>query len=655
MQHLFRWAFIGTAASLVSFLLGVQPLSGQNLSAFAAEKNLNLQLVPPEKLPRNGTFWSLQRSNCPPLPFFAPYLREAESPVYLLDAQRNIFVVDDSAFDYVALFKEREEQRQLRLTAWELGLLSAEEYWAEEGGSPGPMAYSYGPEDLWIEIRGETNGFAYLTLHGTVYNEWYQLLSRTNLAQPYEWTLRDLLQGAFGTNQTDFAPVDIGDNANMYFRAQHAEGFVTIGSGPDAYEPTVIVPAGQTSLFTISASPFAENLTVYYRVSGIASNGVDYTNLTGVIIVPASAGTTNLYIQPLSDTLIEGSESVIVTLVQTNGYLIYPGYQAASLLIKDSSTRVFVQAEAPATAFEVDGPPGMAAQMRSLQLTRGDDLNQFPPLTVLYSMSGTASNGVDYTNLASSLTFTQDQQFATITIDPIADTLAEGIETVILSLVPTNTYLIDPDFGADTLTIADSSTTVEIVKQFDARNELPALTVSYQISGTANNGVDYTNLPGTVTIPAGLPSANIFIEPLYDGELEGDETVRLTLTHLSDGYLISTDTNFAAATVTIRDNMSSNLFQKVINLSGPIGIDYHQLSNSVIVSHSFIGNNFAQLYTNTLTTNVVVTNWSGVSGLSEEVKLFIVKQTANGFTNGEANRWGVQQSTHRGDQRARSG
>jgi len=47
-------------------------------------------------------------------------------------------------------------------------------------------------------------------------------------------------------------------------------------------------------------------------------------------------------------------------------------------------------------------------------------------LTVLYNMSGTAGNGVDYTNLGGSLTLAQDQKFATITISPIADTLAEG-------------------------------------------------------------------------------------------------------------------------------------------------------------------------------------------------------------------------------------
>jgi hypothetical protein len=61
-----------------------------------------LEPLPLEKLPQSGTFWSLQRTNFPPWPLFPPFLREAGAPVYLLDAQRGIFLVDDTAVDYQA-------------------------------------------------------------------------------------------------------------------------------------------------------------------------------------------------------------------------------------------------------------------------------------------------------------------------------------------------------------------------------------------------------------------------------------------------------------------------------------------------------------------------------------------------------------------------
>ena len=94
----------------------------------------------------------MQRTNCPPLPFYAPYLHDLNAPVYLLDAQRGIYLVDDSEVDYVVLYQQREAERALRKLEWENGLLSDEEYWLEESGSPGPMGASYGPEDLWLEI-----------------------------------------------------------------------------------------------------------------------------------------------------------------------------------------------------------------------------------------------------------------------------------------------------------------------------------------------------------------------------------------------------------------------------------------------------------------------------------------------------------------------
>ena len=55
------------------------------------------------------------------------------------------------------------------------------------------------------------------------------------------------------------------------------------------------------------------------------------------------------------------------------------------------------------------------------------------------------------------------------------------------------------------------------------------LTVSYSLSGTATNGVDYTTLPGTATIPAGSPRIQIIVDPIADGVVEGIETVGVSL------------------------------------------------------------------------------------------------------------------------------
>ncbi|MBH8578184.1 DUF4347 domain-containing protein [Nostocaceae cyanobacterium CENA369] len=86
-----------------------------------------------------------------------------------------------------------------------------------------------------------------------------------------------------------------------------------------------------------------------------------------------------------------------------------------------------------------------------------------------------------------------------------------------------------------------------------------ALAVKYTISGSANNGSDYTQLTGIAGIVAGQSFVDIAIAPVDDGTAEGSETVTLTLATGSD-YDI--DASQTSATVTIIDQFN------VINGSG---------------------------------------------------------------------------------------
>ena len=66
------------------------------------------------------------------------------------------------------------------------------------------------------------------------------------------------------------------------------------------------------------------------------------------------------------------------------------------------------------------------------------------------------------------------------------------------------------------------------VRRFGDTNA--SLTLSYQIGGTASNGVDYVALPGAVTIAAGERNALISVVPIDDGPPDVDKTVILALT-----------------------------------------------------------------------------------------------------------------------------
>jgi len=77
-----------------------------------------------------------------------------------------------------------------------------------------------------------------------------------------------------------------------------------------------------------------------------------------------------------------------------------------------------------------------------------------------------------------------------------------------------------------------------------------ALTVSLAISGVAKNGVDYTTIPATATIPVGAASVRINVRSINDSIIERLEDVTLTLA-ANKAYTIASP---AAGTVWIYDN-----------------------------------------------------------------------------------------------------
>lgn len=99
-----------------------------------------------------------------------------------------------------------------------------------------------------------------------------------------------------------------------------------------------------------------------------------------------------------------------------------------------------------------------------------------------------------------------------------------------------------------------------------------ALTVSYHISGTARNEIDYQPLLGSVTIAAGEYAAPITVTPVDDGEAEPRETVVIELlTALATGATNRTYQPFwpGRAVVTIRDNDGGVNHPPTVTLANP--------------------------------------------------------------------------------------
>jgi Calx-beta domain len=126
-----------------------------------------------------------------------------------------------------------------------------------------------------------------------------------------------------------------------------------------------------------------------------------------------------------------------------------------------------------------------------------------------------------------------------------------------------------------------------------------ALTVFYQISGSAQNGIDYNTLSGSVVIPVNSASFPINVVPIDDTLFELPEKVILTVTCNGTAYAVGIP---GSAIVKIQDRDDPQpIFgwanAKILELGVPLGIDYNTNRNSIVISmaNSGPGNTFFEI------------------------------------------------------------
>jgi hypothetical protein len=78
------------------------------------------------------------------------------------------------------------------------------------------------------------------------------------------------------------------------------------------------------------------------------------------------------------------------------------------------------------------------------------------PLTVSFTLDGTAMAGTDYASVPLTVTFARGKDRVDIVVRPVADTVAEGTETVILTLTAGTSYRVGSR-GSATLNVNDAT------------------------------------------------------------------------------------------------------------------------------------------------------------------------------------------------------
>jgi hypothetical protein len=450
--------------------------------------------------------------------------------------------------------------------------------------APDNVAFESGPSPATMRLERlgntTTNLNVTLTFSGTATN-----------GSAADYVLTNVVAIPAGTNATTFTLTPIDDTAQEGTKTAIVTIATSSAYARDALEfavtniihdndlPTVTVTAtdatatetpDDTGVFTLTRTGGdpSQPLTVDYALAGRAVHGADYRRLDGRAVIPAGVLTTRVEIQPLDDTVDEGTQDVIFLLRSATTYVI-GGSGTATVNITDNDTsQVYLKLTTSAGTEPASGS-STAVAFQIIRPASGS------AITVNYAISGTATGGVDFTALPGSIAFASGDTSKTINVSALADADFEEAESVTLTLLPGAGYTVmasQPDFAtgfildgdqptvdvsvADTvtaLTTPGSETSTGTTLRFViARKTATAsdLIVNYTMSGTATEGVDYNGTTGSVTIPANTTTNYVIITPVNDTEPEGVETIIMNLTPAPGTYSLRT----ASATMLLADN-----------------------------------------------------------------------------------------------------
>lgn len=370
---------------------------------------------------------------------------------------------------------------------------------------------------------------------------------------------------------SETAILALSPNATVYTIGAQSSATVTIADSPAVVTVTATdANASETGpdngVFTLTRSggDTTASLPVSFTLTGTAANGTDYTSIAAPVTLAANQTSATVTLTPIADALVEGSETAILTISASTAYSVGAS-AAATVTIADGALPVVTINATDANAAEAGLDPGTFTVSRTGPTTN--------PLTVNFTIGGSAANSADYQTIAASATISSGASTALVTITPIDDAVSEGGETVVLTLLADPNYSVGGANNA-TVTIADNDVALVTVTATDASaaeagadtgtftftrsgsTTLSLDNVTFNILGTAQNALDYTSpsLPsaasGTVSFPAGQASVTVTVTPSADQLIEGSETVILALVDGANYDLGTPNT----ATVTIADN-----------------------------------------------------------------------------------------------------
>jgi large repetitive protein len=316
-----------------------------------------------------------------------------------------------------------------------------------------------------------------------------------------------------------------------------------------AVAPASVSEDGATNLiYTVTRSLNLSSATVVnITTGGTATSGTDYTGGVATVSIPGGATTATITINPSVDGTVEADETVILTVASGTGYTVGAPSSATGTILNDDVPSATLTVS-PAAVAE-DGAPNLVYTVTLNQAS-------LSPLSINYSVSGTATSGTDYAAVTSPLVIPAGNTTGTIIVNPTADATIEADETVILTLGAGAGYTVGAPASATGTILNDDLPTLTINDVTASEGNAGTTNFTFTVSlsapagpggvtfdiatanGTATAGVDYVanSLTGQ-TIPAGSSTYTFTVLVNGDSLNEPSETFFVNVTNVTNAIV----------------------------------------------------------------------------------------------------------------------
>ena len=248
-----------------------------------------------------------------------------------------------------------------------------------------------------------------------------------------------------------------------------------------ATQPSASETGLATGTFTVTRTSAGQPLTVYYTLTGTATNGSNYHTLPGSVTFAATDTSTNITVIPYDDGVPEATMSVVLTISSSSSYA---GAGSDTVYITDNDTPTIDVSVKRPTAYD-----RYTNDFILYHLTRRGLLNA--DVTVNLAYSGTAVGGTDYT-VTNGIFISSGSSSADFAVHPIYNPAVTGNRTVSISAGTGTGYaigagpavgtIVDADYGPATLILTNSLTDP---------NDVTNWNVTYGTGDPTNNASNY--------------------------------------------------------------------------------------------------------------------------------------------------------------------